>query len=174
MAGVWTLTTSTAAPSTRPTLPTTAPRTASSSITTPWSGAEPRVYSVPCDDSGCPPNSFCSNDYQRGGSRCHCNLGYHGNLCSEGDMLKTNMLMFYNDRIYFIRVCLCMCVWVCVCFLQVCQSGSRGFMDFLTWHLSPWRTRTRVSSLPWSSRSNTLTYTHTLFLSLCVFITFIT
>ncbi|KAM9447076.1 pikachurin [Clarias gariepinus] len=88
MAGVRTLTTSTAAPSTRPTLPTTAPRTASSSIPTPWSGAEPRVYSVPCDDSGCPPNSFCSNDYQRGGSRCHCNLGYHGNLCSEGVSIR--------------------------------------------------------------------------------------
>ncbi|KAF5879810.1 pikachurin isoform X2, partial [Clarias magur] len=66
----------------RPTLPTTAPP-ATRSVTTPRSGAEPRVHSVPCDEAACPPNSFCSNDYQRGGSRCHCNLGYHGNLCSE-------------------------------------------------------------------------------------------
>uniref|UniRef100_A0AAR2JH09 EGF like, fibronectin type III and laminin G domains n=1 Tax=Pygocentrus nattereri TaxID=42514 RepID=A0AAR2JH09_PYGNA len=58
----------------------TAPPTPSPSMTV-WKGAEPRVYDVPCDETVCPPNSFCINDYDSGGSRCHCNLGYQGELC---------------------------------------------------------------------------------------------
>ncbi|KAI7813437.1 putative pikachurin, partial [Triplophysa rosa] len=49
-----------------------------------WKGEEPRVYDVSCDETVCPPDSFCINDYDTGGSRCHCNLGRHGHFCSEG------------------------------------------------------------------------------------------
>ncbi|KAK3538683.1 hypothetical protein QTP86_012738 [Hemibagrus guttatus] len=82
---VWTL--NTAGPSTVPTVPKTAPPT-TSPVTTPWKGVEPRVYDVSCDETVCPPNSFCSNDYDSGGSRCHCNLGLHGNHCSEGVSIR--------------------------------------------------------------------------------------
>ncbi|KAL0194123.1 hypothetical protein M9458_012419, partial [Cirrhinus mrigala] len=50
---------------------------------TPWKGERPRVYDVPCDETVCPPDSFCINDYDTGGSRCHCNLGRQGDFCSE-------------------------------------------------------------------------------------------
>uniref|UniRef100_A0A671KFC6 Pikachurin-like n=1 Tax=Sinocyclocheilus anshuiensis TaxID=1608454 RepID=A0A671KFC6_9TELE len=52
---------------------------------TPWKGERPRVYDVPCDETVCPPDSFCINDYDTGGSLCHCNLGRHGDFCSEGE-----------------------------------------------------------------------------------------
>uniref|UniRef100_A0A671PX75 Pikachurin-like n=1 Tax=Sinocyclocheilus anshuiensis TaxID=1608454 RepID=A0A671PX75_9TELE len=52
---------------------------------TPWKGQRPRVYDVPCDETVCPPDSFCINDYDTGGSRCHCNLGRQGDFCSEGE-----------------------------------------------------------------------------------------
>uniref|UniRef100_A0A9J8CN72 EGF like, fibronectin type III and laminin G domains n=1 Tax=Cyprinus carpio carpio TaxID=630221 RepID=A0A9J8CN72_CYPCA len=52
---------------------------------TPWKGERPRVYDVPCDETVCPPDSFCINDYDTGGSRCHCNLGRQGDFCSEGE-----------------------------------------------------------------------------------------
>ncbi|XP_060763534.1 pikachurin [Neoarius graeffei] len=94
---VWTLTTTT--PSISPTLSKTAPpitrpllsKTAlptTSPIITSWKGMEPRVYDVSCDETVCPPDSFCSNDYDSGGSRCHCNLGHRGNLCSEGVLIR--------------------------------------------------------------------------------------
>ncbi|XP_076027092.1 pikachurin [Genypterus blacodes] len=66
--------TSTSAP-----LPTTtAPPPMSS-----WRGQVPRVYEQTCDDTVCPPDSFCLSDYDSGGSRCHCNLGRRGDTCSE-------------------------------------------------------------------------------------------
>lgn len=51
----------------------------------PWKGDAPRVYDLTCDDTICPPDSFCLSDYDGGGSRCHCNLGWRGNTCSEGE-----------------------------------------------------------------------------------------
>ncbi|XP_070792035.1 pikachurin isoform X2 [Pituophis catenifer annectens] len=36
-----------------------------------------------CDETICSTNSFCINDYERSGSRCHCNLGKGGESCSE-------------------------------------------------------------------------------------------
>ncbi|KAK2845970.1 hypothetical protein Q7C36_010824 [Tachysurus vachellii] len=80
---VWTLNTTTAAPSTILTAPPT-----TSPMITPWKGVEPRVYDVSCDETICPPNSFCSNNYDSGGSRCHCNLGLHGDHCSEGVSIR--------------------------------------------------------------------------------------
>ncbi|XP_053530436.1 pikachurin [Ictalurus punctatus] len=83
----WTLTTATVVPRTspalsKPALPTT------SLVSTSWEGVEPGVYDVTCEETVCPPNSFCSNDYNSGGSRCHCNLGHHGELCSEGVSIR--------------------------------------------------------------------------------------
>ncbi|ETE69094.1 Pikachurin, partial [Ophiophagus hannah] len=37
-----------------------------------------------CDETICSTNSFCINDYEQSGSRCHCNLGKGGESCSEG------------------------------------------------------------------------------------------
>lgn len=53
----------------------------------PWKGEEPRVYDLTCDDTVCPPDSFCLSDYDSGGSRCHCNLGRAGDTCSEGERI---------------------------------------------------------------------------------------
>ena len=51
----------------------------------PWKGEEPRVYDMTCDDTVCPPDSYCLSDYDSGGSRCHCSLGRRGDFCSEGE-----------------------------------------------------------------------------------------
>uniref|UniRef100_A0A3P8W310 EGF like, fibronectin type III and laminin G domains n=1 Tax=Cynoglossus semilaevis TaxID=244447 RepID=A0A3P8W310_CYNSE len=53
------------------------------SINSPWKGDVPRIYDLTCDDTVCPPNSFCLGDHDTGGSRCHCNLGRTGDTCSE-------------------------------------------------------------------------------------------
>ncbi|XP_053466748.1 pikachurin [Ictalurus furcatus] len=83
----WTLTTATVVPSTSPALSKHALPT-TSLVSTSWEGVEPSVYNVTCEETVCPPNSFCSNDYNSGGSRCHCNLGHHGELCSEGVSIR--------------------------------------------------------------------------------------
>uniref|UniRef100_A0A3B4G1W1 EGF like, fibronectin type III and laminin G domains n=1 Tax=Pundamilia nyererei TaxID=303518 RepID=A0A3B4G1W1_9CICH len=57
--------------------------TTSTTTTSPWKGEVPRVYDLSCDDTVCPPDSFCLTDYESGGSRCHCNLGRRGDTCSE-------------------------------------------------------------------------------------------
>ncbi|CDQ85423.1 unnamed protein product [Oncorhynchus mykiss] len=51
---------------------------------TPWMGPVPRLYDLACEDTVCPPDSFCLSDYDSGGSRCHCNLGRSGDICSYG------------------------------------------------------------------------------------------
>lgn len=43
------------------------------------------MYELTCDDTVCPPDSFCLSDYDSGGSRCHCNLGRSGDTCTEGE-----------------------------------------------------------------------------------------
>uniref|UniRef100_A0A3Q3GWU5 EGF like, fibronectin type III and laminin G domains n=1 Tax=Kryptolebias marmoratus TaxID=37003 RepID=A0A3Q3GWU5_KRYMA len=60
----------------------------------PWQGEVPRVYNLNCDDTVCPPESFCLSDYESGGSRCHCNLGRTGDTCSE--VVKINFPRFYG------------------------------------------------------------------------------
>ncbi|XP_062310032.1 pikachurin [Osmerus eperlanus] len=72
---------STPDPSTPATLP---PPTPAPSMT-PWRGPVPRVYELGCDDTVCPPDSFCLSDYDSGGSQCHCILGRRGDVCSEGE-----------------------------------------------------------------------------------------
>ncbi|XP_016362502.1 pikachurin-like [Sinocyclocheilus anshuiensis] len=91
-----TLTSSASRTTTTPVILTgSAPTTPSPSPSmTPWKGQRPRVYDVPCDETVCPPDSFCINDYDTGGSRCHCNLGRQGDFCSEG--LTVNFPKFYG------------------------------------------------------------------------------
>lgn len=123
---IWANTTVTS--STRPTLSNPTPPTASSMITS-WKGVDPRVYDVSCEETVCPTNSFCSNDYNSGGSRCHCNLGHHGDLCSEGDML-TNKLILYNSGSV---ICLCERYWyvdVLVCQYRCLNSLSKVLRIF--------------------------------------------
>ncbi|GLD54051.1 pikachurin, partial [Lates japonicus] len=93
----------TSEPSTTPYITTTAPPTTTSvtlptTTTTPtmspWKGEVPRVYDLTCDDTVCPPDSFCLSDYDSGGSRCHCNLGRRGDTCSE--VVLVNFPRFYG------------------------------------------------------------------------------
>ncbi|XP_053553050.1 pikachurin, partial [Bombina bombina] len=41
----------------------------------------PRLFDLTCEETICPLDSFCLNDYDRGGSQCHCNLGKGGETC---------------------------------------------------------------------------------------------
>ncbi|XP_076973127.1 pikachurin isoform X2 [Tamandua tetradactyla] len=43
----------------------------------------PRLVDMSCDETICPADSFCVNDYTWRGSRCHCVLGKGGESCSE-------------------------------------------------------------------------------------------
>nr|XP_040052348.1 pikachurin isoform X1 [Gasterosteus aculeatus aculeatus] len=62
--------------------------------TSPWKGEVPRLYALTCDDTVCPPDSFCLSDYDGGGSRCHCNLGRRGDACS--DAVPVNFPRFFG------------------------------------------------------------------------------
>ncbi|XP_074063456.1 pikachurin isoform X2 [Macrotis lagotis] len=42
-----------------------------------------RLFDMSCDETICSVDSFCVNDYNLGGSRCHCNLGKGGDNCAE-------------------------------------------------------------------------------------------
>ncbi|KAM6986486.1 pikachurin-like [Aplochiton taeniatus] len=42
------------------------------------------LHDLSCEDTACPANSVCIDDYQKGGSRCYCALGQGGDACSEG------------------------------------------------------------------------------------------
>uniref|UniRef100_A0A3Q3MYT4 EGF like, fibronectin type III and laminin G domains n=1 Tax=Labrus bergylta TaxID=56723 RepID=A0A3Q3MYT4_9LABR len=64
-------------------LSSTLPPTTTTPTMSPWRGEVPRVYDLTCDDTVCPPDSFCLSDFDNGGSRCHCNLGRRGDTCSE-------------------------------------------------------------------------------------------
>ncbi|XP_029960584.1 pikachurin isoform X2 [Salarias fasciatus] len=70
-------------PAPLPTTSITLPTTTTTPTMSPWRGDEPRVYDLTCDDTVCPPDSFCLSDFENGGSRCHCNLGRKGDTCSE-------------------------------------------------------------------------------------------
>uniref|UniRef100_A0A8C9ZIF5 EGF like, fibronectin type III and laminin G domains n=1 Tax=Sander lucioperca TaxID=283035 RepID=A0A8C9ZIF5_SANLU len=67
----------------------TLPTTTTTPTMSPWKGEVPRVYDLTCDDTVCPPDSFCLSDYDGGGSRCHCNLGRRGDTCSEALIFVT-------------------------------------------------------------------------------------
>ncbi|KAM3868180.1 pikachurin isoform 2-T2 [Diretmus argenteus] len=73
---------------------TTVPPTTPIPTVSPWKGEVPRVYDLTCDNTVCPPDSFCLSDYDSGGSRCHCNLGRRGDTCSEA--LSVSFPRFYG------------------------------------------------------------------------------
>ncbi|XP_061674359.1 pikachurin isoform X2 [Syngnathoides biaculeatus] len=60
-----------------------APTPSPAATMSPWKGEVPRVYQLTCDDTVCPPDSFCLRDLENGGSRCHCNLGRAGDTCAQ-------------------------------------------------------------------------------------------
>ncbi|XP_073322873.1 pikachurin isoform X2 [Pagrus major] len=72
----------------------TLPTTTTTPTMSPWKGEVPRVYDLTCDDTVCPPDSFCLSDYDSGGSRCHCNLGRRGDTCTE--VVAVNFPRFYG------------------------------------------------------------------------------
>uniref|UniRef100_A0A3B4VHG4 EGF like, fibronectin type III and laminin G domains n=1 Tax=Seriola dumerili TaxID=41447 RepID=A0A3B4VHG4_SERDU len=72
----------------------TVPTTTTTPTMSPWKGDIPRMYDLTCDDTVCPPDSFCLSDYDSGGSRCHCNLGRRGDTCSE--VVSVNFPRFYG------------------------------------------------------------------------------
>ncbi|KAL2091752.1 hypothetical protein ACEWY4_011550 [Coilia grayii] len=67
---------------------------------TPWRGEVPRAYDLPCEDTVCPPDSFCLSDYDSGGSRCHCSLGRQGDACSEGVMVQFPKFLGYSHMTF--------------------------------------------------------------------------
>ncbi|XP_071774093.2 pikachurin isoform X1 [Centroberyx gerrardi] len=89
-------TTSATPTTTSTTLPTTTPAPTMS----PWKGEVPRVYDLTCDDTVCPPDSFCLSDYDSGGSRCHCNLGRRGDTCSEAVLVNFPRFFGYSHMTF--------------------------------------------------------------------------
>nr|XP_057927410.1 pikachurin isoform X2 [Doryrhamphus excisus] len=86
------------------TITTTTSTTLPASTATPtmsqWNGEVPRVYQLTCDDTVCPPDSFCLSDFDSGGSRCHCNLGRAGNTCSEVVSVKFPRFYGYSHMTF--------------------------------------------------------------------------
>ncbi|KAM9857833.1 pikachurin isoform 2-T2 [Aulostomus maculatus] len=90
-------TTTTASPTT---MSTTLPASTPIPTMSPWKGEVPRVYDLTCDDTVCPPDSFCLSDYDGGGSRCHCNLGRRGDTCSEVVTVKFPRFYGYSHMTF--------------------------------------------------------------------------
>uniref|UniRef100_A0A803Y1H3 EGF like, fibronectin type III and laminin G domains n=1 Tax=Meleagris gallopavo TaxID=9103 RepID=A0A803Y1H3_MELGA len=66
------------------TRPTTTARVTTARATRRGSmSSAPRLFDLSCDETICSADSFCVNDYDQGGSRCHCNLGKGGEMCTE-------------------------------------------------------------------------------------------
>ncbi|XP_072515093.1 pikachurin-like [Salminus brasiliensis] len=82
--GFTTMPTASAPPSTSSSKPasTTASPTAYVPVNR-WTWPGRQLHDLPCEDTACPPNSVCIDDYSNGGSRCHCALGRGGDTCSE-------------------------------------------------------------------------------------------
>ncbi|MBN3289841.1 EGFLA protein, partial [Polypterus senegalus] len=60
----------------------------------------PILYDLPCDETICPADSFCVNDYERGGSRCHCNLGKGGSSCSSDVSIQYPRFFGYSHMTF--------------------------------------------------------------------------
>ncbi|XP_077418351.1 pikachurin [Vanacampus margaritifer] len=78
---------------------TTTTSTAATTMS-PWKGDAPRVYQLTCDDTVCPPDSFCLADLESGGSRCHCNLGRAGDTCSQEVSVKFPRFFGYSHMTF--------------------------------------------------------------------------
>lgn len=140
-------------------LSTTLPSTTNPPTMSPWKGEVPRVYDLTCDDTVCPPDSFCLSDYESRGSRCHCNLGRRGDTCSEGETVQALVQELHLDSSQF-------CDWM-YAMITFCTFKIHLFNFFLPqlywwtfpnsmatliWPLNPWRTLTRHFRSLWSSR----------------------
>ncbi|KFV84292.1 Pikachurin, partial [Struthio camelus australis] len=55
-----------------------------------------RLFDLSCDETVCSTDSFCVNDYDRGGSRCHCNLGKGGDACTEDIIIQYPQFSGYS------------------------------------------------------------------------------
>ncbi|NWR67246.1 EGFLA protein, partial [Bucorvus abyssinicus] len=55
-----------------------------------------RLFDLSCDEAICSADSFCINDYDRGGSRCHCNLGKGGETCEEDIIIRYPQFSSYS------------------------------------------------------------------------------
>uniref|UniRef100_A0A3Q2YZM7 EGF like, fibronectin type III and laminin G domains n=1 Tax=Hippocampus comes TaxID=109280 RepID=A0A3Q2YZM7_HIPCM len=77
-----------------------APAPTAAATVSPWKGDVPRVYQLTCDDTVCPPDSFCLADLERGGSRCHCNLGRAGDTCSQEVSVKFPRFYGYSHMTF--------------------------------------------------------------------------
>ncbi|XP_033020161.1 pikachurin isoform X1 [Lacerta agilis] len=93
---------SASSPISSPTTTTLPPRTSTAtSITakaTRWNNGASvvRQSDLSCDETICSTDSFCVNDYERSGSRCHCNLGKGGESCSEDVSIQYPQFFGYS------------------------------------------------------------------------------
>ncbi|NXG74861.1 EGFLA protein, partial [Baryphthengus martii] len=55
-----------------------------------------RLFDLSCDEAICSADSFCINDYDRGGSRCQCNLGKGGDMCEEDIIIQYPQFFGYS------------------------------------------------------------------------------
>ncbi|XP_072716230.1 pikachurin-like [Ciconia boyciana] len=55
-----------------------------------------RLFDLSCDETICSADSFCVNDYDQGGSRCHCNLGKGGETCAEDIIIQYPQFSGYS------------------------------------------------------------------------------
>ncbi|XP_061623955.1 pikachurin isoform X3 [Phyllopteryx taeniolatus] len=79
---------------------TAAPARTVAGTMSPWKGEVPRVYHLTCDDTVCPPDSFCLGDLENGGSRCHCDLGRAGDTCSREVSVKFPRFYAYSHMTF--------------------------------------------------------------------------
>lgn len=125
--------------------------TTSTTTTSPWKGEVPRVYDLSCDDTVCPPDSFCLTDYESGGSRCHCNLGRRGDTCSEGK--KDFWISFFKNILC--QLCSDSVVAILSRLQEVAFSSSNPWVLLLlichdfSFHLSSFSVISEVSQIPW-------------------------
>ncbi|KAF1556232.1 Pikachurin, partial [Eudyptes schlegeli] len=54
------------------------------------------LFDLSCDETICSADSFCINDYNQSGSRCHCNLGKGGETCAEDIIIQYPQFSGYS------------------------------------------------------------------------------
>uniref|UniRef100_A0A8B9PJM4 Pikachurin n=1 Tax=Apteryx owenii TaxID=8824 RepID=A0A8B9PJM4_APTOW len=87
----------TSTPTTTRRVPSTTPRTTTARATRRNSmSSAARLFDLSCDETICSTDSFCVNDYDRGGSRCHCNLGKGGDTCTKDIIIQYPQFSGYS------------------------------------------------------------------------------
>uniref|UniRef100_A0A8C8SNC5 Pikachurin n=1 Tax=Pelusios castaneus TaxID=367368 RepID=A0A8C8SNC5_9SAUR len=84
------------APTTQPLPTTTASTTTAKTRRRTGMTSVLRLFDLSCDETICSADSFCVNDYDRGGSRCHCNLGKGGETCTEDIIIQYPQFSGYS------------------------------------------------------------------------------